>query len=428
MGYRILRNSKIFTTHRSGTQLKDGGWVVFCLVDFLQVLYYSTYMKQILGVIISCFIFLLFLPLFTFASAISVQSGDTVSIPSGTTIDETVIGTGQNVTIEGDINGDVVCAGQNLRIEGDINGDVICAGQTLRIEGNVDGDIRYAGQSLIISGVVERNVTFLGQELLIEDGGSVNGEITSAGESVRVLGTVGRNISGAMQNLEIGGVVNGKVAVEAQNVTLFDNASIQGDLSYRAPKEAAIAEGATVLGKIDYQQVERRDQEEAGEEIAKFFTVAGIIAEVISLISAILLALLLSFLFPRMITELVTSVKNNKLAAFGWGLVVLFLTPILAIFLLFTVVGIPLALFLGLLWILIIIIGKAIAGTYVGFEILSRQKRKNQKVSLPLAALIGVPILAIITWVPLIGWIISFVALCMGLGALFVYTRRFIGK
>lgn len=384
-------------------------------------------MKRFIPLLVSCLVFLL-LPSFFLADALSVRSGDNVLIPADSTVNETIIGTGQNVTVEGNVNGDTICAGQNLQIEGVIDGDVICAGQTLRIEGTVRGDIRFTGQSLTIAGVVERNVTFFGQQLLIEEGGRVNGEVASMGQTVRVLGTVDRNISGAMKSLEIAGVVNGKVDVEAQNVLLLSNSTVQGDLSYRSPQEASIEEGATVSGRIDYKRTSVEDKKEVGEDVAQFITFVGIIAEIVSLVAATILALLLALLFPRMITELMVGIRNNKFAAFGWGLVILFLTPIVAIFLLFTIIGIPLAFFLGLIWILAIIISKSVAGTYVGYEILSRQKKKSQKVSLPLAAIIGVPILAIITWVPIIGWIISFVALCMGLGALFVYTRRFIGK
>lgn len=382
-------------------------------------------MKRISVFIVSCFSFFLLLPLLFRIEAVTVRSGDNVSIPQDSTIDETVLSAGQVVTINGNVNGDVICAGQNLRIEGDVNGDVICAGQNLRIEGRVLGDVRYAGQSLVISGVVERNVTFLGQDFLVDKDGQINGEIISAGESVDVQGAVGKNIAGAMQSLTIAGAVNGKVDVQAQNVSLLEDSSIGGDLLYRAPKEAVIADGATVSGKISYSHIEPRQND--NKDFAKFIAAAGIVSEIISLISATILALAIAILFPRMTTELISAIRVNKLTSFGWGLVVLFLTPIVAIFLLLTIIGIPLALFLGLVWILAIILGKAIAGIYFGFELLT-WKKKTKKVSAATAALIGVPVLGLITLVPLVGWLVSFAALCMGLGAIFLYFRRFVGK
>jgi hypothetical protein len=71
------------------------------------------------------------------AQAIVFKSGQDVSVPKGETINETLVATGQTVSIDGDVSGDVICAGQNISIAGNVNGDVLCAGQTVDVAGSV---------------------------------------------------------------------------------------------------------------------------------------------------------------------------------------------------------------------------------------------------------------------------------------------------
>ncbi len=384
-------------------------------------------MKRLIQYFVITFV-LLFVFFPSTSHAISVRSGDNITVPRDVIINETLIGTGQNVTVNGNVASDVFCAGQSLKVVGVVQGDVLCAGQTLRIEGTVNGDVRFAGQTLIIAGTVERNVAFLGQELIIEKNGRINGEIMSAGQSVNIMGVVSRDISGVMQDLYVTGTVNGKVDVESQKVTLADDALIKGNFSYRSPQKAEILDNATVSGRTNYKQIELQTQNKQASEFAKFFTLVWLVGQIMSLVSFTLFAILLAFFLPKLIQELVEGIKHDKISLFGWGLVVLFLTPILVIFLLFTLIGIPIAVLLGLIWIIALMLSKMLAGIYLGHEILSYNKKKTYKVSLPLASFVGVPVLWVITWIPIIGWLISFVAMTLGLGVLFVYFRRFIGR
>ena len=234
-------------------------------------------------------------------------------------------------------------------------------------------------------------MTFLGQELIVEKGGKINGEIVSAGQSIDVMGSVGRGISGALQNLSITGIINGKVDVEAQQVTLSDNAVVNGDFSYRAPQKAEISDKATISGVVNYKQIKPQQKVES-RDFAKAFGIAFVVGKLISLVSFTLMALLFAWLFPKFMLDLITRLRQEKISLFGWGLIVLILTPILAVFLLFTIIGVPIAFLLGLVWIIAVLLSKMIVGVWVGYEVLSYNKKKAKKPTLLLSSIVGVPI------------------------------------
>src|SRR4051812_5664076 len=93
------------------------------------------------------------------AVAYPVDSSQTVTLPKGQTKAGTFYATGQTVTIDGDVDGDLICAGQTVTVSGAVHGDVICGGQNVTINGPVDGSVRAAGQTVDVNGTVGRNVT-----------------------------------------------------------------------------------------------------------------------------------------------------------------------------------------------------------------------------------------------------------------------------
>ena len=68
-------------------------------------------------------------------------------VEAGTTVEGNLYATGQTVTIEGTVDGDLICAGGQVAVAkgGVVTGDLMCAGQSVEISGEVRGDVRSAG-------------------------------------------------------------------------------------------------------------------------------------------------------------------------------------------------------------------------------------------------------------------------------------------
>ncbi|MCK4553560.1 hypothetical protein KAU19_01185, partial [Candidatus Parcubacteria bacterium] len=107
----------------------------------------------------------------------------------------------------------------------------------------------------------------------------------------------------------------------------------------------------------------------------------------------------------------------------GWGVIVMFLTPIIAILLLITLIGMPLAFILIGVWLIALFVSKILVGILIGRELLKRfwEKKKD---SLLLAMVIGIVIAWIIFSLPIIGWLLCLVAMWWGVGGIWLYFRK----
>ena len=120
---------------------------------------------------------------------------------------------------------------------------------------------------------------------------------------------------------------------------------------------------------------------------------------------------------------------NKAGASIGWGAVVMLLTPIIAILLLITVIGIPLAAILIGLWFIALLISKVLVGITIGRLLLRKNKepenkKEEKKNSLMLPMVIGITLSWLIFSAPVIGWLLSLVALWWGLGGIWLQFRK----
>ena len=98
------------------------------------------------------------------------------------------------------------------------------------------------------------------------------------------------------------------------------------------------------------------------------------------------------------------------------GFVFLIALPAVAVVLIFTLVGIPLALILAAMYLILIYVSRVVISLAVGNWLISRAGRTG--VSRFTAFFVGLLAFVILTWIPVVGGFVSFVGLLLGLGAL----------
>ena len=114
----------------------------------------------------------------------------------------------------------------------------------------------------------------------------------------------------------------------------------------------------------------------------------------------------------------------NKIGlALGWGILALFLTPLIAVVLFITIIGIPLSLILLALYLIAIYLGKILVGILIGRSLLNNYLPK-QKDSFILAMIIGIIIAYLIFTLPIIGLFISLLAMLWGLGGIMLALKN----
>jgi len=352
---------------------------------------------------------LLFLPLFLWvgiAHGQSFRSGDTTTVAAGEVVDSTLYAAGNTIDIAGEVKGDVFCAGQNITVSGKVTGDVICAGQTVRVSGTVEGDVRVAGQTVAIGGEVTGNVSVAGQTVTIEGSAKIGGDASVGGDSAVVNGIVGRDLAVGGTTVLLSNKVGRNVKASTENLSLVNGAEVAGELSYTSRSDAYVASGAKVNGTTTrYEPKEEHQDDNRGTVLGFSLGVAFMI-----ILAFMILALALVLLFPTAIHNTANLALADPLKTFVIGLSASLIAPIVIVALMISVVGIPLGILAGLVWLIILMLNGPLFGYFLG-----RLVWRDQRNAVVIMA-VGVLILLVTYLIPFVG-VVTFLAMFwMGTG------------
>jgi hypothetical protein len=359
-------------------------------------------------------------------NAMTFRSSDAVSVGKNEVIDGSLFAAGANLSIDGKINGDLICAGQSININGEVAGDVICAGQSININGKVGGSVRAAGNSLNVNGEVAKNLMFAGASLNTTASSSVRWEMLIGTAAANLKGSVGRDLVGAGANVNLGGSIGRDVTLklDSKNSTqaglnLEDSASVGGKLTYTDTKDANISKKAVVRGEV--KRLEPKLSATGGKRGRS--AGAWFMGVIYKILSALVIGLVLLLLWGEEVKKILANLATKMQSAFGWGLVVLLITPPLCLLLLITLIGAPLAVIIGVLWLIAICLSKILVAIFVGQKLLERfwQERKE---SLYTALVIGVIVSYLVFSIPVIGWLVALLAIIWGLGSIYLYFKK----
>jgi hypothetical protein len=279
-----------------------------------------------------------------------------------------------------------------------------------------------------MAGQIERNVFAFGSFLNSLKSSAIGGDMFLAGLMADVQGTVGRDLHGALSQLFLSGEVGRNIRFrlderspedlaplnqEFKPLVITPDAKVGGEISYSAGIRTQIDEKIEVPGGVHYHK----------PTDIKNSNVVYAWSGLIALFSSLVVGMVLVSLWGKQIKEVSKIMLTKTGASFGWGSLVLLFTPVIAIILLFTLIGIPLALILLALWVIFIYLSNIITGIMVGQSLLKRAWSKKQD-SLIWAMIIGVIIVSFLSSLPFLGWLFSLLATLWGLGGLWLYVRR----
>ena len=154
------------------------------------------------------------------ASAIEVRRGSTVTVPSGETVDGTLLAGGESVTIDGIVRGDLITWGRRVVVRGAIKGDVIDFSQNLDLEGSVDGNVYAFAQSVDVRGTVERTLYAWARGVQVYSGGQVNGDLITGCAETNISGAVRRDAVLFCGSAEVRGNIGRNLSARAGNIAL----------------------------------------------------------------------------------------------------------------------------------------------------------------------------------------------------------------
>lgn len=337
------------------------------------------------------------------------------------------------------IKGDLYAASGTVEVDGDVKGDLIVAGGFVVINGVVEGNLMSAGGVVVLNGEVKEDALVLGGNVTIN--GKIGGDLKAGGGSVTLSkrsevsedalfgcgnlianGSVGESFVAGAGSVLLNGPVKGNARISSEDITLGSEANISGNLIYYSSKKVKFEPGAVVKGEV-IQKIPPKEEESRRVTSPLVGLLFYLFFSVISFLAALLTAFVLIAVFPKVATGALELLDGELWKSLGIGFLALILLPPAALILIFTLVGLPLGLIGFATYFVYIYLSQIVFGIFLGEKIL-KGLTKKETVSFYGAAFVGLIILAFLGLIPILGWLIKFVVILFGLGALVLLTFK----
>ena len=358
--------------------------------------------------------------------AFDARTGETVTVASREVVDDDLYTAANIIIVDGAINGDLWAVARMITTNGPVNGSIMAAAQAINISGDVDHAVRVAGQTINITGNINGDVMAAGADVYIADTARIKGDLLFAAGNVRVDGPVEGDIKGGGQSVTIGNEVGGNVKIEVENLTILPTAVIKGNLTYTSKKKADTHSGAQISGTTMHNvpKVEEKEEEEKAKAPPRFSPFSGVGKKVIGFLMAIIVGLVIILVAPRRIASIADAIRTRTGPSAGWGALLLFITPIAAIIVCITIIGIPLGLITLGLWGIALYLAQIPVGLLIGRLIIDRFRGVEGKAIMVGALALGLVILNLIGLIPVFGFIVGVAVAIFGMGAGIALLRK----
>jgi cytoskeletal protein CcmA (bactofilin family) len=350
-------------------------------------------------------------------SAVSAQQAGESIVTRGTQKEDLYLA-GGSVTVAATVEGDVVTAGGYVSVGDDIRGDVIAAGGTVTLGGKVRDDVRVAGGTVTINGEIGDDAIAAGGTVTLAPSAVVNGRAWLAGGRLDVGGTIRRELKATGGRIALAAEVFGDATLAGETIEIGPGAVIHGNLNYLSPNEALIDKDARIDGSVTRLPFEPH----AAPRLPRAGARLGVMA------SLMVTGAVLVLLFPSASSAAAGEIGRAPWKSLGLGLALLTATPLVIVLLLASVLGAWLGLILLAAYLVSLLLGFLAGALFVGEWGLRLARREAAGKGWRIAALIGaLLVVGLLGFVPVIGGLVTFALLLLGLGALALHGYRLCG-
>jgi cytoskeletal protein CcmA (bactofilin family) len=340
------------------------------------------------------------------ASAAEIRQGDpTYVLPAGQEVNTDLIVMAGRTQIDGDVDGDLIVFSQNVTVNGHVKGDIIAFGQEVRVNGPVDGNIRAWCQTLVSDSNVAKNVMAWTQIAELEHNSTIGGSLTLGTATGELNGKIGGDLLVLAADLAIDGSLGRDVNIRSDRLSIGPNTEIKGEIKYQGRREADVSPGAKLASQIQFTQLRR------GPNYAR---AAYYWHQVLDWGASFLFGLVLFFVVPGFFADAVNACKKIG-PALGFGILFLIATPIAAVIICITIVGLGVGITTLLLYFIAIYATQAFVGSWLGEIVLGLGPAGGAALG---RLALGLALLRVVRMLPFIGPLATFVMVIWGLGAL----------
>ena len=309
--------------------------------------------------------------------------------------------------IDGDVEGDLIAFSRSVTVNGHIKGDIIAFSQELRVNGPVDGNVRAFVQNLQLYNTVARNVLVWAGDVNLDQGAKVNGSLTAGTGHLEVDGKLVGDLLAFSGDVDINGQLGRNARIRGGHLTIGSQAEIAGQTTAQLRQPPDVSTSAKLSSPLEWTIVKHGS--ETSYSSGRYY-----VHQILKWGASFLFGLVLLFLMPGLFFDAV-SACNKTAAAIGFGVLFLIATPIAAIIVCITVVGLGVGISAIMLWMICIYAAQVLVGAWLGEKILGAGTGAGAALG---RLALGLAILRALGMLPFLGAWISSVVVVWGIGAM----------
>jgi len=326
---------------------------------------------------------------------------------------------GGEVTLKARVDQDVIIAGGDITIDSTVGDDVRIIGGSVQINGSIGDDLIVIGGDVEITGdsVIKGDLNVYGGNILID--GTVRGNLRAGGGRVVLLGTVGGDIDIRSDELSMGGQALGDAILAAKVLEVSPDASFIGDVRYWQPEgsydfgETSIRGEAIYDESIALEAFDEVKQTALGAFKIALFGIAGF-----NLLSSALVILLMILLTRTYFSAAAKRLHKKPWLSLLYGFLYIMLTPMIVLLFIISFIGIPIGLFIFIMYIFTLFFAKAFTAPVLAKWLEQKYKKKWGFWPFFLSS-IGIYIaMKFIALIPIIGWLVVWLSILFAFGAM----------
>lgn len=302
------------------------------------------------------------------------------------------------------VDGNVFIFGNDVKITGKINGSLYVFATKLTIEEDayIAMDLYAFAQDITMSGYAF-DVYAACKSFDMTKTGIAYRDLKLAATDAHLIGAIGRDID-----------------LAANNITVYDdeenNLFVGRNLSYTSENEIEHINDITVRGEVKFEKEANEAKEEKRNVIGDY-----IVDAVTEIVFTLVIYAALIFLAPKFVEKSKEYISTRGLLAAAIGLAFTILVPIVAFILLFTVVGLPLAFTMAMIYAVVLMINCAIVTTAINEFICGKFEKINSTWKKILMIIPVALVLFLIKQIPFLGGLVSVVVFFVGVGIIVLY-------
>lgn len=326
----------------------------------------------------------------TLGQAIEFKTTNTYDLATIQTLTNELWAQARTITLAGTVNEDCFLLadsmGQHpatniptLRLSGLFKADIWGLGETIEMTGPVANHVRLAAlKTIMITSRIGHNLMAFAPTISLGKDSLVSGSAILGGQDIILNGTIKGVTRVYADTITLTGTFENDLHISANEITVMPGTRIEGDFHYQMDGDLVLDSGVTLGGRmIKEDPIVPPPTRNSSSLMLQLSLLCG----------AILVGMAFVSLMPG-----ITALSVHKLGESTWhclllGFITFALVPLIALFLFFTVAGIPLGLILLLAYTILIYVSKIIVGLFVGHLIIRKSSPVPANLLFPVMAL-----------------------------------------